>query len=550
MKLRSLVFQYLTAGLLMLLSMQVAYSEEGNVEEATAATQETIVPAEQAVSDANRFDILEFNVIGNTVLPQITIEKAVYPFLGFKQTIDDAEKARQALEQIYHDAGYLTVLVNIPEQKVDSGVVKLEVVESKVDQLRVTGSRYYSLGNIKAGVPELAEGKTPHFPTLQKELEVLNRQADRSVTPVMKAGRTPGTVTMELKVKDNLPLHASIGLNNNYNADTKELRSVVNVHYDNLWQLGHSINFTWLTAPQSMSQSQVYSLTYAIPFDSGNSLAAYVVHTDSEVAALGTLNVLGTGDIYGLRYVLSLPAPEDNKDYFHSLTVGVDYKDFGQTINLQGADSLNSPITYMPFLATYAGGYRGSSSITTFDLSVNAHIRDLVADDLDFIAKRYRARANYIYTRINLIHSMNFSRGIKLDMKLSGQLTDQPLISNEQFAIGGADTVRGYLQSEGLGDIGYVANVELSSPQFGKYFSDKIKDLHALAFVDVGHTNIFNALAAQRVNYDLASAGLGVRLNVSNIKTNVDLAVPFNDGADNRTKAGDLRVHFNLEYAF
>lgn len=510
--------------------------------------------AEEKPAEVSRFDILEFNVLGNHVLSQMAIEKAVYPFLGESKTIDDAEAARQALEKAYHSAGYLTVLVNIPEQKVDSGVVNLEVVEGKVDRLRITGSRYYSLGQIRASVPQLAEGNTPHFPTLQKELESLNRQADRAVTPVMKAGQTPGTVTMELKVKDSLPLHATVGLNNYYNADTTPLRSVVNLRYDNLWQLGHSVNFTWLTAPEKPSESQVYSLTYAVPFASGRSVAAYIVHTDSDVAAVGTTNVLGSGDIYGLRYIVPLPEANDSKNFFHSLTTGVDYKDFGQTINLaanrSGINALNFPITYMPFVATYAGGYRGASSFTGFDVSANAHVRGLVADDNDFNDKRFQARANYAFLRANVFHSANFYLGSKLNIRLSGQLTDQPLISNEQFAIGGIDSVRGYLQSEAIGDVGYIGNLELHTGQFGHSISGKVKDLHMLGFFDFGQANIVQALPSQVEDFSFASYGVGVRLGVAGFKTQLDFAVPLNDGLVNRTKAGDLKVHFNMEYAF
>src|SRR5450830_1719124 len=77
--------------------------------------------------DTNYFDILEFQVEGNTKLSNVQIEVAVYPQMGEKKTIADVEKAREALEKAYHSAGYLTVLVDIPEQDVDKKTVKLNV---------------------------------------------------------------------------------------------------------------------------------------------------------------------------------------------------------------------------------------------------------------------------------------------------------------------------------------------------------------------------------------------------------------------------------------
>src|SRR5262245_8674753 len=72
-----------------------------------------------------KFDIFEYQISGNTVLPTLAIEKAVYPFLGPGKSIDDVQKAREALEKAYQSAGYLTVFVDIPEQTVEGGIVRL-----------------------------------------------------------------------------------------------------------------------------------------------------------------------------------------------------------------------------------------------------------------------------------------------------------------------------------------------------------------------------------------------------------------------------------------
>ncbi|MEO7465041.1 MAG: POTRA domain-containing protein, partial [Nitrosospira sp.] len=154
-----------------------------------------------------QFDVFEYRIEGATLLPVTVVEQAVYPHLGEKKTLVHVEQARDALERAYHGAGYLTVLVNIPQQKVEGGVVRLTVTEAPVKRVRVVDSRYFSPADIKAAVPEVAEGNVPNFPEMQKQLASLNRTADRRITPVLRAGKTPGTVEVDLKVKDQLPLH-------------------------------------------------------------------------------------------------------------------------------------------------------------------------------------------------------------------------------------------------------------------------------------------------------------------------------------------------------
>src|ERR1700712_2500404 len=84
-------------------------------------------PAPQAAASAPaadaqpRFDIMEFQVEGNSVLPDAAIEQAVTPFLGAGRRMDDVEAARAALEKTYQGGGYLTVFVDVPEQRVDGG---------------------------------------------------------------------------------------------------------------------------------------------------------------------------------------------------------------------------------------------------------------------------------------------------------------------------------------------------------------------------------------------------------------------------------------------
>src|SRR6185369_3880098 len=118
---------------------------------------------------------MEYRVLGNTLMPGTSIERAVYPHLGPGKTFADVEAARQSLETIYRDAGYGTVFVDVPEQQVEGGIVRLRVTEGKLDRVRVTGARYYSNGRIREALPALTPGQVPKLPNAQAQLASLNR---------------------------------------------------------------------------------------------------------------------------------------------------------------------------------------------------------------------------------------------------------------------------------------------------------------------------------------------------------------------------------------
>ena len=86
-------------------------------------------PQPAKAAPLQHFDIDDFAVDGADKLPEIDLEEAVYPFLGPNRTSDDVEKARAALEKAYHDKGYQTVSVAVPQQNVQSKVVTLKVTE-------------------------------------------------------------------------------------------------------------------------------------------------------------------------------------------------------------------------------------------------------------------------------------------------------------------------------------------------------------------------------------------------------------------------------------
>lgn len=496
-----------------------------------------------ARADEATFDIFEYRVEGATLLPVTIVEKSVYKHLGEKKTIADVESAREALEQAYHGAGYLTVLVSIPQQKVEGGVVKLAVTEAPVDRLRVVESRYFSLSEIKAGVPELAEGNVPNFPQMQTELAALNRSADRRITPVLRPGKTPGTVEVDLKVQDELPWHGAIEVNNRYSQDTTPTRANASMRWDNLWGKQHSLGLTVQGVPENPSESRVLSANYTWPLASGNYLAFYGVKSDSDVAAIGTLNVVGKGKIFGTRYIVPLPGDEG---FFHTATVGADYKDFDQAVNLIGSGGFNTPITYLPFTLGWDGTWLGEGRTTKFGAAFNFHLRGLVGDEQEFADKRFKGRPGYAFLRGSASHSETLDSRWRIEGRASWQLAGQALISNEQFTIGGADTVRGYLESAASGDKGLTMSLEVATPNLAKGVSESLDDAHFLGFIDVGTVRVIDPISATD-RYTLAGAGMGLRVKGwRGVSGSLDWAVALRElGA---TKRGDSRVYFKLGY--
>lgn len=526
---------------------------------ATNATDEkqTAAPTSSEPKNENKnktaekspdFNVFEFKVDGNTVLPNGKIEQAVYPFLGETKTIADVEKARVALEKTYQDAGYLTVSVSIPQQEVDAGIVTLKVVEGTVERLRITDSKYTSLAEVKSRVGEFGEGKVPHFPTAQAQLGTVNRGQNRQVTPVLRAGKSPGKVEVDLKVQDQLPLHGNLELNDRYAPNTTKLRLNGGIRYENLFQKDHSIGLSFQVSPQDFNEVQVVSGTYVIPRMNGDYFAAYGVISNSDISAVGDVTVIGKGKILGARYIHPLPLVDK---YYHSVTAGADYKDFKETVNLLGAGGFNNPIAYVAFMLGYDGTYQTYTSQAQFNFTANFAPRGLGNSEFEFKERRDNAKPNYAYIRSDLKYTQKLPNDWAVQARLSGQLANDPLIGVEQFTLGGVDSVRGYLESNELGDNGVFTSIELRTPPLKKFIKDKqfadyIKDFYAFSFFDAGYSHLYNP-GGDTTNSNIASAGLGLKLKTNKgLFTNLDYAYALKDSG--LIKSGDDRLHFRVGY--
>lgn len=541
--------------------MQTAKSEQAGkpAQAGERASGNTADGAAAPAASTQRFDIDEFRVDGADKLPQVEVEEAVYPFLGSNKSSDDVEKARAALEKSYHDKGYQTVNVAIPAQNVASRVVVLKVTEGKVGRLRVTNSKYFDLEKIKKNAPSLREGTLPNFNEVTKDIIALNQWPDRRITPALRAGVTPGTVDVDLNVEDKPPVHASIEYNNRQSPNTTAPRVNATVKYDNLWQLGHSLSISYQVAPERRSDAEVVSASYLARITDWTSLLVYGVDSKSDVATVGGMNVIGPGQIIGARAVITLPA-RDN--FFHSLSFGLDYKHFGQIVNLN-TESFSTPITYYPANISYGATWQNEGALTQLNASATFNLRGPGSQFDDYWNKRAYADSNFFHLNADLSHTQDLPEGFQLFGKVKGQVGDGPLISSEQFSIGGFDTVRGYLESAAIGDNGVAGTVEVRSPDIGSWLQNHMKDetgegkprftifneWRLFAFTDAGLATIYRPLNNQQASFDMWSYGVGSRFKLVNyINGMVALAVPTNSQI--QTRANQPRVLFSVSGEF
>ncbi|MDB6003553.1 MAG: hypothetical protein JWR15_540 [Prosthecobacter sp.] len=514
-----------------------------------AAETGSTTPEPTALAQIGNLYVREYRVRGNKILKAIEIEEAVYPFMGPGRSEQDIEGARLALEKVYKSKGYQSVGVQIPQQTGNRGIIYLEVVEAAVGRLRVKGSRYFLPSKIKEQAPSMKEGTVPNFNEISKDIIALNRWRDRKITPELRAGVVPGTVDIDLNVEDKLPLHGSLEINNQHNANTVPLRLSGSLSYSNLWQLGHTLGMSFQLAPEKTSDSAIYSAFYQAPVESVEGLSAMLTGTlqDSNIAALGGSTVIGKGQIVGVRLMKTLPAKQG---YFHSVSFGVDYKNFVQDVNAGGA-LISSPIQYYPFNLSYSASRVTEGTYTEFNAALTWHVSGMGGSQSQFAARRFNATDSFFYLRGDLSHTHDLPQGFQLYARAQGQATPDALINTEQISGGGPNNARGYLIATQLGDSGIFGSLEFRGPNFIGSAKDRENQWRVYGFLEGGRLYVNSPLPAEKRTHDLASVGIGSRIRYLNHLTgSIDLAMPLVTQPNANALAHDLFLIFRLGMEF
>jgi hemolysin activation/secretion protein len=517
------------------------------------AQEATPAPAAEAPAEAERLlDVFNYRVEGNTVLARIEVERAVLPYLGPQRKISDVEAARAALEKAYRDKGFETVGVEIPQQDVRGGIVRFNVVELKVGQLRVLNARHFSPKDIAARMPALAEGTVPNYQTVSKQLALINRSSERTVTPTLRAGATADTVDVDLQVEDKSPLHGSLELNDRASSRTRRLRMSGSVSYANLFQLEHSLNVQAQFAPQAPEASWVASASYVAPIrNTPFTVVAYGVHSNSDVTAIGGIGVIGSGDIVGLRGLYNATSGNPADPWIHQVTIGIDYKNFSEDL-IVGPGKTNTPIEYVPVMVQYSLARRAQRHEFDVGLTLNAGLRGIGSGEAEFRLKRYAASANWMSLRGDLSYLYKPENGWRFGARVAAQFAGRSLIANEQFSAGGLDSVRGYYESQELGDDGISGQFQIETPSLATAAQRWANDARLFAFADGALTRIHNPLDEQDASRELASVGGGFTIRVFDyLNSSTLVSVPLIDRGSALTDIGDVaRVQMRLWASF
>jgi hemolysin activation/secretion protein len=514
-----------------------------------AAVSAAWAAQEGAVADAPvRFEIARFAVAGNTLLPDHEIDRAVAPYAGKDRDFGDVQRALEALEALYHERGYNVVTVQLPEQELGGGVVRLNVVQTKIGKVTVTGNRVFSEANVRASMPGLVEGSTPNLKQVSANLRLANESPAKKLKLALGSGERDDEVDARLDVVDEHAWKALLNFDNTGTESTGKTHAGVVLQHANLWGRDHVGSLQYTTTAEHPDKVAVWGAGYHIPLyalgDSVDLFGSYSNVDSGHVSAgLFDLAVSGKGSVYGARYNHPLAR---RGDYDARIVSGIDYKSYRNSVVFAGQDFGND-VTVRPLSLAYSGSLALADSQLDFALTFVTNVaggpRGRAAD---FERVRSGARADWKALRFSGSWVRALAAGWQGRLLVGGQYTRDALVPGEQFGAGGSTSVRGFNERDMSGDSGLLANLELYTPQLcaGEHLQCRV-----LAFYDTAHGKRNHALPGELDAATIGSAGVGLRLSAGSAAS-VQLDYGHVLRAGQLAAAGNNKLHVRVGLAY
>lgn len=520
------------------------------------------------------FDIVRFQVEGNTILPAEKAQQLVAPFIGKRRNYADVQKALEALEGEFRRLGYGTVQVYVPEQELTTGVVRLQVSEGVVGKVTITGNKYFDEANVRASLPDLKEGTAPNMRQLSENVQLSNENPAKQVEVTLGVSEEEGKVNAKVEVKDEDPSRVYLTLDNTGTKASGKHRVGVSYQNANVGNNDQVVTLAYTTALDAPSgvKVDIYSVGYRLPLYSiGDSIDAIYGNSSTNTPASvlapgGTLALNGKGEVFGLRYNHIFARAGE---YTSKLVMGFDYKYINSRCITGGAPTPPgviascTPYTLRPVTGTYSGQWQKPGEAIDFNLGFTHNLFPMGSsypgpagtDRYSFVTTR-QTSDTFTALRLGSSYSTALSGDWLGRAAFNGQYAQNPLPAGEQIGLTGSTTVRGFLERAVSTDRGYVANLELYTPDYASKMGVE-GSLKGIIFYDWASGNNLAALASGFARANVASAGIGLRYNLKkDVSARFDLArvmeghQPTPGNSAEAAKPGDIRGHFGLAFGF
>lgn len=479
---------------------------------------------------------------GNTAIDEPALANATSQFVGAQIDQDKLRGLLDAATEVYRAQGYFLSRAVLMPQQVEGGTLTVTIIEGYIADLAIDAPSEDDIGVYFEDV--LAE-RPARLSTFERAVSLTGGLYGTELvdTALKQDPRDPARFSLALKASLKRltgQLYADNRGTESSGRDQLYAFGAVN----SVFVTGDRVSLAAYTVPSEPQELLFGEVAYSVPFASLESW----LHLSASQTSVNAGGPQSPFDVESesnrlsakLTYPLLLSRNE-------SLWLGLGFEARHSSEERLGVERFNDDIRAARLSANYrlTDSWDGTSGLYA---EVSRGIEGLgSSEEGDANLSRLGGRPEFTKLRLDAWRSQSITDRLGLYVSASGQLADGPLLSAEEFGIGGPGYGRGYDYSEIVGDNALAAIGEL---RYGQTLNEgSLTAYQVYAFYDFGI--IWNDEPQfEFEDASLASAGLGVRLTIErDFFLTFELAKPLTREVFS-TGDKDIRPFISLNWAF
>ncbi len=480
-----------------------------------------------------------------------------------RYTLDRLESLAEKLSFYYRKKGLILTKVFFPPQKLKKKSLYLDLVLGEIETISAIKNEYYSNERLTRPFKNLIN-KPAYIPSLESSLIQLNNYPGLSIDTRFKEGSEIGKTKIDIHVREEKITDFNLSLDNYGSEYTGTMRGTFTANVFNIADHADKLSFNALATfnpTNSIFLGTSYRFNAAPYFKNPtlNGLFQYGLNVtfgyqESQYTVGGGFDEL---DLEGKANTSFIQLDKDlilrNS---HRLNTGIKLsKKLAQT-SLEGRISNENNISIFTWSSLLRWNDHISSpaaNLIKFDFHKGLpNFAGSMGNNDNNISRTGPggAVAAMDYSRYNLLISRNQGIGpYQLLTKIDIQYTPDLLLPSEQSNLGGASSVRGYLNSDFSGDTSRLISIEISGKSSARKFSLPISDLKLAAFMDHGVGRRHKAFSNELASAEMTSiGGYAQFMKEGTFSSKIELAMPLSDvGESSKNK---FEVLFNFDRGF
>ncbi|MEO0969414.1 MAG: ShlB/FhaC/HecB family hemolysin secretion/activation protein [Cyanobacteria bacterium J06639_18] len=496
--------------------------------------------------------VKKFHVVGSTVFSDKHLEKFLKPCINKPLSFPELLQIRSAITQLYIDKGYVTTGAFIPDAQelpTTDAVVTIQVIEGRIEDIKINGTKRLNRNYVRSRL-RLGTSTPLHRKKLLNALKLLqiNPLID-SISAELRAGLESGTNVLEVEVKEAQTWSSQISLNNGRSPSVGSFRRGVGLTKANLLGLGDGLSVGY----NNTDGSNGFDLSYTLPVNARDGYLNFSYgKTSGNIIEkpFDELDIESESQYYQLTYyqpIIQTPS----KKFALSITAS---RNENQTFRngiaepiSRGADREGrSKVSAIRFAQEWVQQSRGQVLAARSQFSLGIDALDSTINEISPDSRFFSWRGQFQWIRLFGMNTSSLPTVPTLFFRTDFQLADRPLLSPEQFGLGGFGSIRGYRQDALLTDNGVLASAELRFPVVNIPEWESVVQL--IPFVDVG-TGWNSGDSIEPEQDTLVSVGLGLQLiNSNNFRARLDWGIPLVNLESEKKTWQENGVYFSVEY--